>query len=254
MTHERKRKRERRARGGWDRRKEKKEGEHDWRFGIRRNLSSSTWQLWHLGWVTDSPGSVCPRWNRDSNAFATELLLSSGTTQIILHGVWRLVNALCQHFLNGILLTSHHHLSQWSFLRNAQRGRGEGAQACPEEEGRWEDGEDHTGFSSPQRAPGSLTAHCTTMFSLQANFVSNYLLCSWICWPHIWRTVLYLLQWSKTGHIYFTLKSHGWKITCRTESSEDPHFIFFASGQFSFNEKHAINKAEIKLFNSVERH
>lgn len=43
------------------------------------------------------------------------------------------------------------------------------------------------------------------------------------------------------NNAHFTHKLHGWKITCRTES------IFFISGQFSFKEKHAINKAKIKF-------
>ena len=112
--------------------------------------------------------------------------------------------------------------------------KGEGASAqevCPQGQG--ENREDRAAFLSPGAA-GLLAAFCPLhhIFSLQANFVSNYLLCSWICWPYIWRTILYLLKWSKTVHILPT-KSMAGKLPI--ELSQMKTLLYFISFLVSFH-------------------
>lgn len=100
-----------------------------------------------------------------------------------------LVNELRQHFLDAffLLLTTtflgvFHQKCPAGEGTGGGWGGGEGApRPVPRARGNGKMWRSTQASPLPTHASGSLTAHCATIFSLQANFVSNYLLCSWSC-------------------------------------------------------------------------
>lgn len=222
---------------------EGKEGEERRKGEPEAWLQARQLRAWHRSLVLQARFS--PPWKRDNNAYVR---VASRLRNNVKH-LARCLRVLQVH--NECSFSYHSYFSrppllQGSFIRNPGGRRG----WCPRglSSGAMREA---GGWCRLPPSPGWLVYWQPVrpmhhILSLQANIVSNYLLCSWICWPHIWRTILHLLKWSKTVHILPT-KSVAGKLPVELSQNEDTHLICFVSGQFSFNKEHAINKAKIKF-------